>query len=220
MIKCENVTIKYDGFTAFENLSFEVKKGEWFFITGENGCGKSTLVKTILGLEKASEGTISKSSINGIGYAAQQTQIQNDFPASVYEIVLSGHIKKAGLFYSKKHKDNAFENIKLLGIEDIKNACFSELSGGQKQRVLLARALCAAEELLVLDEPMTALDAQAQKDLYEILQKLHKNGMTIIMVSHDMNEVMEYADRILHFEKDRFFCGSVSQFKERIEEND
>jgi len=220
MIKCENVTIKYDGFTAFENLSFEVKKGEWFFITGENGCGKSTLIKAMLGLEKPSEGKINKSDCCGIGYAAQQSQIQGDFPASVYEIVLSGHVKKAGLFYSKKHKQNADEKIKLLKIEDIKNACFSELSGGQKQRVLLARALCAAEKMLVLDEPVTALDEDAEKDLYETLEKLHKNGMTIIMVLHDMKSVLKYADRILHFEKGNFFCGNVQQFKERVEKND
>lgn len=217
MIKLTNVSVKYEGFTAIENISLEVNKGDWFCITGDNGCGKSSLLKAILGLHKT-DGKIEKNISGGIGYVPQFSPVQSDFPASVFEIVLSGHIKKAGLFYSLSQKKNAAEKLEIMGISDIKRACFRELSGGQRQRVLIARALCAGESVLVLDEPMVGLDGESEEKLYATLKDLNDSGVTIIMVSHDYKNVIKYASKIMHIEKNNYFIGTKEQFIKKQEE--
>ncbi len=212
MIKCENLTIKYDGFVVAKDLSFSVEQGDWLCIMGENGCGKSSLVKAMLGLLKTSGGKIEKNFEGGAGYVPQLPPLQSDFPASAGEIVLSGFLKKAGLFYSRAQKKEALCIMEQLGIENFKNVCFREMSGGQRQRVLLARALCAGDKLLVLDEPMTGLDEEITENFYCVLSELNKKGTTIIMISHDSENAVKYANKILCFKNGNYFFGDTKAF--------
>ena len=193
LITCENISFSYENTVVVENINFSLNSGDYLCIVGENGAGKSTLMKGLLSLKLPSTGEIKFSGElkkNEIGYLPQQTQMQRDFPASVFEVVLSGTLNKKNYlpFYTKSEKMNAMENMKRLGIDKLKNKCYRELSGGQQQRVLLARALCAAKKVLLLDEPVTGLDPSAANDMYKIISDINKNyKITIIMISHDIN---------------------------------
>ena len=169
LLLCENLCMSYENNKVLENLSFSVEEGDYLSIIGENGSGKTTLMKGILGLMRPTEGKILLNGINkkDIGYLPQQTVVQKDFPASVLEVVISGTVGKSKrLFYNSYNKKTALENLKRLDIGHLKNHSYKELSGGQQQRVLLARALCAASKLLVLDEPTAGLDPIAVAELY------------------------------------------------------
>jgi zinc transport system ATP-binding protein len=199
-------------------------------MVGENGSGKSTLVKGILRLIRPLRGSIwfsEKIDSSRIGYLSQQPAAKKDFPAGVYEIVLSGCVGALGArpFYSRKEKEAALENMRLLGIGDLKKRCFRELSGGQQRRVLIARALCAMgekipsheaedrERLLVLDEPASGLDPLVSADLYRLLKKINEEtGITIIMVSHDVRAAEKYAKLMLHIKQGGCFFGTVSEY--------
>ena len=137
----------------------------------------------------------------------QQTDVQRDVPASVREIVLSGCQGYCGLrpFYNRGEKQMAAENMERMGIADLADHCYRELSGGQQQRVLLARALCATRKLLLLDEPVTGLDPRVTAQLYQLIGKLNEEGLTVIMVSHDIGAAVQYASHILHIGKHNFF---------------
>ncbi len=216
-IEVKNLSIGYDGIPILENLNFSLESGDYLFILGENGAGKSTLMKTILRLIKPISGQVSfddEAAKCKIGYLPQQTEAQKDFPASVEEVVLSGTLPHMGsrFFYGKKEKETARVNIERLGIENLRKKCFRELSGGQKQRVLLARALCAADKLLLLDEPVSGLDPLATEEMYELTERLHKEGTTVIMISHDLNAAYKYANKILHLSDEGFFFGSLEEY--------
>ena len=216
-IECKDVSVKYESQVVLEDISFSTEQGDYLCIVGENGSGKSTLVKTILGLESSKTGKIvfgeglNKSEI---GYLPQQTQAQKDFPASVYEVVLSGCLNSRGFspFYSAKDKKLANEMIKSLGIENIKKKSFRELSGGQQQRVLLARALCATKKIIILDEPITGLDPTVTREMYSLIKEINKKGITIIMVSHDINFAVNNASKILHLKKNIKFFGNTEDY--------
>jgi len=203
-ITCDNATFAYGGKVVVESLSFQISYGEYLCIVGENGCGKSTLVRGILGLKQPSAGKINveKGIKRGeIGYLPQQSAVQKDFPAGAYEVVLSGFLSRQGFlpFYSKQDKREARENMERLNISDLAGSCFRELSGGQQQRVLLARAMCAARKLLVLDEPSLGLDPYAAADLYEMISEINREtAVTVIIVSHDIHNAVKYAGKILH----------------------
>ena len=217
-INCKNTSFGYDGHVVVHNLNFSVQNGDFLLIAGENGSGKSTLVKGILRLMIPMEGIISFSPgirQSDIGYLSQQTAAKQDFPAGVFEIVLSGNLGKKGFwpFYSHAEKQRAEENMKLLDITNLKNHCFRELSGGQQRRVLLARSLCAAESLIVLDEPFAGLDPLISAELYRILGKINRElGMTIIMVSHEP-EAADCASQVLHLQKEQLFFGSMEEYR-------
>ena len=209
LLSFENIAIGYDNNPIVENLTFAIEKGDYLTILGENGAGKSTLLKTMLGLIKPLSGRIvfdAGVKKTDIGYLPQQTVVQRDFPASVWEIVISGCLSKNGLrpFYSKEDKALAEANIKRLGLEQLKKRCYRELSGGQQQRVLLARALCASDKILVLDEPVTGLDPKVTVQLYELIDSLNKEGITIIMISHDL-QALKHANKVLHLGHQTFF---------------
>ena len=214
-IECKNLTLEYEQKIVAENVNFNVNKGDYLCIIGENGSGKSTLMKTILGLRSYKHGQIVYDNTikEGIGYLPQQAVIQKDFPASVKEIVLSGFLGKMGLrpYYTVIEKQIAKENLQKLQIENLENRCFRELSGGQQQRVLLARALCATKEILLLDEPVSGLDFQSTEKMYEIIDELNKEGITIIMISHDLVSAIKYATHILHMGKNIFY-GTKEEF--------
>ena len=210
LLTCKDLCIGYEGKEILHGLNFSAEQGDYLCILGENGSGKSTLMKTILGLVPSVSGDI----VYGdglekgqIGYLPQQTDVQKDFPASVSEIVLSGFAGKLGLrpFYTKAQKKTAQENIEKMGIAELKKRCYRELSGGQQQRVLLARALCATGKVLLLDEPVSGLDPKVTIQMYELILSLNKEGITIIMISHDIGAALKYATHILHIGEDIFF---------------
>ncbi|MBR4790637.1 MAG: metal ABC transporter ATP-binding protein [Treponema sp.] len=201
-LTCENLTLGYNSNIVLENVSFSVEKGDYLCIIGENGSGKTTLMKTILRLQKPLEGQITTGDgvlPDEIGYLPQQTQVQRDFPASVWEIVLSGCQSRCGKrpFYNKEEKKLAVEAMKRMEIENLAKRCYRELSGGQQQRVLLARALCAAQKMLLLDEPVSGLDPSVTQEMYELIEQLHKDGITIMMITHDVDAAKKYATKIL-----------------------
>jgi len=219
IISCKDVSFAYDGKIAVQGLDFEVQKGWYLCIVGENGSGKSTLMKGILGLMRPKSGEISFGegvSSTTIGYLPQQTSAQKDFPASVYEVVLSGRLSSRGVrpFYSKIDRQIARENIEKLGISDIAKKSFRELSGGQQQRALLGRALCATENTLLLDEPAAGLDPLVTADLYKAIKQLNQDGISIIMISHDISAAMEYATHILHLQNRQIFFGTAADYKQ------
>jgi len=218
LLKCEHVDFGYENQDVVIDVSLEVSTGDYICIVGENGSGKSTLMKGILGLLKPTEGKIEISEElkkAGIGYLPQQTAAQKDFPATVFEVVISGCLGKRGNrpFYSPKEKQTALSNLERLGIADLKKSCFRDLSGGQKQRALIARALCATDKLLILDEPITGLDPSAIQDFYNIIRKLNREEqVAILMVSHDMANIVRQAGKILHLQQKALFWGTVQDY--------
>ena len=217
LIACSDAVLGYDSGSVIQGLNFTLEAGDYLCIVGENGSGKSTLVKGLLGLIKPLSGTIrvAEGVRAEVGYLPQQTSLQKDFPASVYEVVLSGRQNRRGLrpFYGKEDKHIARENMAKLGILHLQRACYRELSGGQQQRVLLARALCATEKLLLLDEPVAGLDPLATSELYSLIAMLNaEQKMTIIMVSHDMHSAVAYASHILHLGNRQLFFGSTADY--------
>lgn len=218
-LNCKNLVLGYDSKIIIEHLSFSVNKGDYLAIIGENGSGKSTLMRTILHLNKPISGKIETGDgllPDEIGYLPQQTIVQKDFPASVREIVLSGCQSRCGArpWYTKQEKLLAEENMQKMGILEFAKKCYRELSGGQQQRVLLARALCATQKMLLLDEPVTGLDPIVTEEMYRLIEDLHTSGITIIMISHDVEAALKYATHVLHIGKDLFF-GTKQEFIHR-----
>ncbi|MCL2508134.1 MAG: metal ABC transporter ATP-binding protein [Oscillospiraceae bacterium] len=216
MISVKNLSAKYDSTIAFRDVTFDVMPGDYLCILGENGSGKTTLMKTILGLQKPYAGSVTFDGIHQreIGYIPQQTVVQGDFPTSVFEVVLSGCQGSAGLrpFYSRAAKARARENLSRLGAEELADKPYRELSGGQRQRVLLARALCATEKILLLDEPAAGLDPIVSAELYGLLSGINSQGIAVMMVSHDVAGAVKYAGKILHLSTSPLFFGSAADY--------
>ena len=218
LIDCRDAALGYEGRPIWEHLTFQVRRGDYLCIVGANGSGKSTLLKSMLGLLRPLSGEIrlDESLRRGaIGYLPQQTRAQKDFPATVSEVVLSGFLSARGrrFFYSAAEKSQALMHMGKLGILELKDRCYRELSGGQQQRVLLARALCAARRLLILDEPVTGLDPAAAQDLYRTLAYLNKNeGLAIVMVTHDLQSALQYADTVLYAGQGKWFHGTTAEY--------
>ena len=216
-LTCSGLKLGYDGHTVLSGLDFSVDAGNYLCIVGENGSGKSTLMKTILGLIRPEGGKITWGEglrENEIGYLPQQTVVQKDFPTTVQEIVLSGCQGRAGRrpFYSKEEKSLARQNMERMGLTSLSRRCYRELSGGQQQRVLLARALCATRKLLLMDEPVSGLDPLVTAEMYELIRQLNREGVTIIMVSHDIAAAVRYASHILHVGSEIFF-GTAETYR-------
>ena len=213
-IKFENVCLGYDGKTILENIDFEINSGDYLCIVGENGAGKTTVVKALAGINKPYGGCI-KSDFKKVGYLPQQTTLQKDFPASVYEVILSGCINNHPCipFYLKKDKLLCRQAAEKMEVDSLLKNSFSELSGGQKQRVLLARALCAAGNLLIMDEPAAGLDPIITNELYDqVLEINKKSKMTIVMISHDIEAATKYASHILHISNGSYWFGTTSEY--------
>jgi zinc transport system ATP-binding protein len=218
LITCRDAAFSYEGVSAVSGLDFVVNGGDYLCIAGENGSGKSTLIKGLLRLKQPQQGEIALGDglkAADIGYLPQQSAVQKDFPASVYEVVVSGRLGALGLwpFYSKADRAAALENMRRFGIESLRGRCYRELSGGQQQRALLARALCSARRLLLLDEPAAGLDPLVTQDLYRLIGEINKNdGVTIVMVSHDIKGAIKYASHILHLESRQMFFGLAADY--------
>lgn len=220
LISCRDAAFGYDGKTVLEAVDFTLNAGDYLCIVGENGSGKSTLIKGLLRLKTPLSGEV----VYGeglhprtVGYLPQQTDHQRDFPASVYEVVLSGCLNRLGgrSFYSRSHKAEARHSMELLDILPLRHQSFSALSGGQQQRVLLARALCATESMLLLDEPAAGLDPLVTAELYKVIHHLNRDhGVSIIMVSHDPAAVREHASHVLHLAHRPLFFGTRDAYLE------
>lgn len=221
IIECRNLTCAYDGVAVIKDLSFEVRRGEILLVSGENGSGKSTLIKALLGLVRPVSGSVKfqKSARGRIGYLPQKSRAEGDFPATVHEVVSSGLVGslRFGLCRPSGGSAKIKSAMELTGVADIADKSFNELSGGQQQRTLLARALCAAEELLILDEPTNALDSSASAEMYSIITSLrHHHGMSVIMVSHDLESAVTLADRVLHLCCDGAFCCDAADYHRNL----
>ena len=220
LLKCEHVDFGYENYDVVKDVSLEICEGDYLCIVGENGSGKSTLMKGLLGLLKPTGGTLMVSDDlkrSGIGYLPQQTPAQKDFPATVQEVVISGCLGKRGNrpFYSKKERETAAVNMERLGITDLRKSCYRDLSGGQKQRTLIARALCATDRLLILDEPITGLDPSTTQDFYRVIRHLNREEqVAVLMVSHDIQNIVAQANKILHLKQSVLFYGSVEDYKQ------
>ena len=218
LLDVDNVSLGYEGTAIWEGLSFQVHSGDYLCIVGENGSGKSTLLKSLLGLMKPMAGQIVRHGDlrrGAIGYLPQQTMAQKDFPATALEVVLSGFLSAGAgrFFYTPKEKATALMHMGKLGILELQRKCYRELSGGQQQRVLLARALCAAGELLILDEPVTGLDPAAAQDLYRTLAYLNrKEGIAIVMVTHDIQSALQYGSAVLYAGQKQWFYGTTAEY--------
>ncbi len=219
-IECQNLTVGYDGRAILKDINFTVNRGDYLCIIGENGAGKTTLLRTLLGLQPPVSGKILFG--DGLerkrcGYLPQQTVIQRDFPASVSEIVLSGCQNRCGLrpFYRKEEKEYVHKMMEKMGIAHLEDKCYRELSGGQQQRTLLARALCATQEMLFLDEPVSGLDPVATEEMYRLIEQINREDhITILIISHDIKAAVAYADHILEIGK-QIFLGTAQEYLER-----
>ncbi len=220
LLKADNLKLGYGSVPVAENITFRVNKGHYLCVIGENGSGKTTLIKALTGLVKPLSGNIEfgVGSLK-IGYLPQQTELQRDFPASVKEIVMSGFAGNGVFhpFYSKKEKETARRFAERLGISKLWQCCYRELSGGQQQRVLLARALCASGNLLLLDEPAAALDTEAANEMYELISSVNRDGTAVIMVTHDIKSALKYSNLILKIGNEIFF-GTNEEFLQAISE--
>ena len=221
LLVCEGLSLGYENTLLLRDLSFAVREGDYLCIVGENGSGKSTLMRTLLRLQPPLSGRVTLAGglrANEIGYLPQQTEVQRDFPASVREIVLSGCQARLGRrpFYGREEKRLAAESMEKLGITALSDRCYRELSGGQQQRVLLARALCATRKLLLLDEPVSGLDPRAAAELYELIEGLNREGITVIMISHDMHYALRHASHILQIGRDWFYGSKADYLRSSV----
>ncbi len=213
-IEVKQLQVFYDKKRVLTDISFDVYSKDYIAIVGDNGSGKSTLLKALLGLVP-SKGMINFNvKKNEIGYLAQKDNSLKQFPASVFEVVLSGCIGQFKFFYNKHDKEKALQALKKFKIEHLKNKNFSELSGGQMQRVLLAKTLCTTKKVLVLDEPTTGLDSKTIKDFYKIIDDLNKEGITILMVTHDIEASLLHANKILHINNTMHFFDTTDKYRE------
>lgn len=216
IISIDKLSAFYDDKQVFNDLTFNVEEGDYICIIGENGSGKTTLMKCILGFNIKYTGSVI---LNGfsrktIGWLPQKSNTKSDFPASVFEIVLSGFAGKSffGICYSKLQKEKALKNMELLEISELKGKSYKELSGGQQQKVLLCRALCAAEKVILLDEPVNNLDLASQNEFYALIKKINNSGMTVIMISHDVERAIKEATKILDISDNGFSFMSSQNY--------
>ena len=217
LIQSENLTLAYDSGVVASDVSFRVEAGDYLCIVGENGSGKSTLIKSVLGLHPVHSGVLTVSSEarrKGIGYLPQHTPAQRDFPASVREIVRSGCLRRSGMrpFWRTSDKKMAEDAMVRMGIDHLAARCYRELSGGQQQRVLLARAYCATGQLILLDEPIAGLDPLAMTEMYNMIADMNREGVAVVMVSHDVAAAVNYASHILHMGKTTSFFGTTEAY--------
>ncbi len=215
LITCRDTAFAYEGKTVVSDIQLEVNPGDYLYVLGENGSGKTTLIKGMLGLIAPSGGEIRFGDglkQTEIGYLPQRSAMQRDFPASVREVVSSGFAARS-LLMTRAQRDTMEQNLALLGVTNLRRRSFMELSGGQQQRVLLARALCATNKLILLDEPVAGLDPVATREMYELIARMHsEHHVTVVMISHDIDAALRYATHVLHLQHEPLFFGTADEY--------
>ncbi len=220
LLKCEDVTVRFGSHTVLDKLNFQVEQGDYLSVIGRNGSGKSTLIRCLLRLCPLTGGSITTAEDfrrSEIGYLPQQNSIQRDFPATVEEVVRSGCLghHKFLPFYTKEEIAEAEKNMHRLDICNLRRRSYRTLSGGQQQRVLLARALCATQKLLLLDEPVTGLDPEVSAGFYDLIRELNRqDNIAIIMVSHDMEKGLKDAKHVLYLDENSQYFADIESFRE------
>ena len=216
-IKVQGLTVAYGKNVVIQSASFEISKHDFVCIVGANGSGKSTLVRALLGLIPINSGRIRFGKgieKNTIGFLPQETRTEQDFPATVFEIVLSGTLGRLGMkaFYRKEDKERAKRALEELGIAKLKDESYTKLSGGQRQKVLLARALVATSELLILDEPSNNLDHKSRKEFYKTLARLNERGLTVLMITHDLDVEDLIGNKVLAIKNGEISCEYTDDY--------
>jgi len=224
ILSVKNLCCGYGSVEVLSDVSFDIEKGDYIGLAGPNGAGKTTLVKTVLGLSEKFKGIIKLfgqdlKSFDGwgrVGYLSQRVTAFNPlFPAAVKEVVGLGLLsqKEFPKRFDRTDDVKIMQSLDLMGISDLHKKPVSDLSGGQQQRVFLARALVSSPELLILDEPGTALDPQSREDFFEFIKKLNRDkGITVILITHDTAQIGQYANKLLYMDKKVVFYGSFSDF--------
>ena len=214
MIELKNVSIGYNKKAILEEINVNIKKGEYVAIIGPNGAGKSTLIKTILGIIPNIKGDIIRDKELIFGYVPQSKNIPNHFPLSAFDVALMGRYKKKQFFprVSKNDREIVKDSFKELNITDLMKMQYSELSGGQKQRVLIAKALSSKPDILILDEPTSAMDLVSKNNILTILDKLSKDKkMTIIIITHHLLDIDSSKLIFINKNNKTFFSGSKKE---------
>lgn len=229
IISVKNLTVKYNASDVFSDVSFIVEPGDYIALVGPNGSGKSTLIKTILGLISPAEGDvflfdnhisrhISRfDKWHKIGYIPQRLTFNPHFPATVKEVIAMGLIPKMSFpkTIAKSYESAIDRVLSMMDIADLKKRKIGELSGGQQQRVIIARAIINEPELLILDEPTTAVDPETRERFFSILSEINKNkNVTIVLVTHDTGSAGRYASKFLYFDRRIIFYGTFKDFCE------
>jgi len=215
VVKIEHVDFDYDGHLVLEDITLTVQEGDFIGVVGPNGSGKTTLLKIILGLIHPLRGKVQvfgRTPERGrhlIGYVPQHAELDTSFPISVMDVVLIGRLGQAPMIgrYRKSDRQAAEEAMQGTEISDLRSRRFGTLSGGQKQRVLMARALVAKPELLLLDEPTASIDGRVEQDIYHLLKKLNET-VTIVLVSHDVGFISTYVNKVACVNK-RLVCNTA-----------
>lgn len=220
LIEIQNLSFAYKKELVLKELNLSIYEKDFMVFIGPNGGGKSTLVKLILGINQVQKGSItflnnnSDKKLSQIGYVPQNTNVNLNFPIKAIEVVMMGHRShKPSIFgYKKEEIEHAKYVLKQVGMQDFENSKIGSLSGGQRQRVMIARALCSNPKILLLDEPTSSIDADGQKQIYELLKELNKK-ITVIVVSHDLSVILEYANKVAHINKTLAFHDLSSMRK-------
>lgn len=206
-LSAENVGVTFGTEAVLSDVSLEIRQGDFVGLVGQNGSGKTTLLRVLLGLVKPTEGRAQSHDVV-IGYVPQRGQLYNGIvPISVSEVVGLG---------SRGNAAKAQKALRDTGMSEFKDRTFSELSGGQQQRVVIAKALASDANVLMLDEPTTGVDKASQTEFYSLLQRLHGEGRTIIMVSHDVDSAIKLVSRIICLNRMVIYDGVPEKFDSEL----
>ena len=209
MLLVQNLSVSYRSVTALDDVSCTFDAGELVGIFGPNGSGKSTMVKAILGLIRSATGTVLLKGqplthqLSQVAYVPQRSQIDWDYPVTVWNVAMMSRTLQTGLFRrpGRQSRERVKAALERVGMYEYRDRSISDLSGGQQQRVFLAGALAKETELLLLDEPFTAVDRKTESIMFEIFSELKARAKTLLVISHDLGETLDRYDRMLLLNK-------------------
>lgn len=218
IVRAVDLTVTYESGPALDRVSFEVYKGERLAVVGPNGAGKSTLFKVIAGILQPTAGRIEiYGGVPGehicVAYVPQRSVVDWRFPVTVYDVVMMGRVGRIGLLRRPGREDHqkVQQALARVGLSDCASRQIAQLSGGQQQRMFLARALAQEAELMLLDEPFTGLDLPSQNDLLDLLERLQREGITLMISLHDLNLAAQHFTRVMLLNRSLIALGSPQE---------